>query len=379
VGLGWIGLHRLQSLLQEEIAEVVAICDPDADAMEAATQVVPQAHQVRSLDELWTCELDGVVIATPSALHAAQALAALRNGKAVFCQKPLARTAVEARQIVDAAREANLLLEVDFCYRHVTGVEQMRRVVRSGELGEIFCIDLTFHNAYGPDKAWFYTSDLSGGGCVIDLGIHLVDLTGWITGEWGFEDVRSTLWRQGRPMTELAGSVEECAIAEWRQPSGAGVRLACSWNLSAGQDAVIEARFYGTRGAVALRNLEGSFFDFLTEHYVGTQRHVLKAAGDVPVDTERRNGAPFDENHRDSETVVGKNAWDAWGGKALIQWTKRLTEACRFDEGIVRAVSVAELLDAIYARESDRPLAPMDQHHPCGAVVTTAEAHDRLP
>jgi predicted dehydrogenase len=362
IGVGWIGRHRLRALVRADIAEVAAICDQNSEARRTAAVAAPQAPHLQSIDELAMHDVDGVVIATPSALHFTQALSALEQGRAVFCQKPLARTAAETRRIVEAARRADLPLGVDFCYRHIAGAEQMRQLVQSGELGEIFCVDLTFHNAYGPDKSWFYDPRLSGGGCVIDLGIHLADLAGWITGEWGFEDVRSTLWRNGSVMEALEDSVEDCAIAEWRQPAGAAVRLACSWNLSAGQDAVIEAKFFGTRGAVVLRNLNGSFFRFVCEHHVGTQRHVLEPSPPAAVDNGTPHvGAPAgaDSLTVDSSSDVDSagdgagscDTWDTWGGAALIDWTRRLAEGRGFDDQVEHFVTVAELLDAVYGRQ----------------------------
>src|SRR5690606_2112222 len=121
---------------------------------------------------------DGVVIATPSALHAEQSIAALNMGKAVFCQKPLGRNAAETRAVVEAARKNNLLLGVDLCYRH-TCFRRIHDIIQSGELGHIYATELTFHNAWGPGKEWFYDPKRSGGGCVVDLGIHLIDLALW--------------------------------------------------------------------------------------------------------------------------------------------------------------------------------------------------------
>src|SRR5690606_26293526 len=106
LGVGWIGRHRMTSLATSGAADVVAIADASADALDAAAGAFPDAASADSLETLLLHELNGVVIATPSALHAEQAMAALRAGLAVFCQKPLARTAAETRAVVDAARTA---------------------------------------------------------------------------------------------------------------------------------------------------------------------------------------------------------------------------------------------------------------------------------
>src|SRR5690606_4534507 len=128
------------------------------------------AELADSIEALLEADLDGVVVATPSALHAEQSIRALERGMAVFCQKPLGRTAAETRRVVDAARGADLLLGVDFSYRHTAAVISLRDLVTAGSLGRIYAVDLTFHNAYGPDKEWFRDPALSGGGCVMDLG-----------------------------------------------------------------------------------------------------------------------------------------------------------------------------------------------------------------
>src|SRR5437868_1219219 len=124
-----------------------------------------------------------------------------------------------------------------------------------------------FHNAYGPDKPWFYDRRLSGGGCVIDLGIHLVDLALWALGRPAVTGVSSRLFASGRRLLPAGEAVEDYAEARLDLASGATVRLSCSWRLPAGQDAVIEAAFYGTRGGAALRNRNGSFYELAAERF----------------------------------------------------------------------------------------------------------------
>ena len=162
LGTGWIGRHRLAAILATGAVEAAAICDPSAASLAEAAAVAPGALVVDSLDAMLDLGLDGVVIATPSAQHAAQAIAALERGVAVFCQKPLGRIAAETRRVVDAARAANRLLGVDLSYRHTQGMQRIAELVRADALGTMFAVDLVFHNAYGPDKPWFYDRAQSG-------------------------------------------------------------------------------------------------------------------------------------------------------------------------------------------------------------------------
>src|SRR5262245_10421356 len=148
VGLGWIGRHRLQSVVDSALADVVALVEPDPVALAAGCTIAPSALAARDLDEALRLEPDGLVVATPSALHAVHSMRALEQGVAVFCQKPLGRTAAEVLQIVEAARAADRLLGVDLSYRFTTGLTKVRDLIQAGELGRIYSIDLTFHNAY---------------------------------------------------------------------------------------------------------------------------------------------------------------------------------------------------------------------------------------
>lgn len=321
LGVGWIGRHRMEALARSGVVEVVAVADSSADHARMAGEAAGCAV-LNSLDDLLSAGLDGLVIATPSALHAEQAVAALEQGLAVFCQKPLARTAAEAERVVAAARAADRLLGVDLSYRFVEGVCRIRELIQSGALGAVYAADLVFHNAYGPDKSWFYDPRLSGGGCVIDLGIHLVDLALWTLDYGPVTRISSRLFAQGRPLAGGTAAVEDYAVAELELRTGVIVRLACSWNLPAGRDAVIEASFFGTRGGASLRNMDGSFYDFTAEHFRGTARELLCA--------------PPDE----------------WGGRAALDWARRLALGHRFDPEAQQLVTLAAVLDRIYGRSS---------------------------
>ena len=321
LGVGWIGRNRMEAIARDGCAEIAAVADADARTCEAASALAPGALRLDSLDALLDHALDGIVIATPSALHAQQAEAALARGLAVFCQKPLARTAAETRGVIEAARRANRLLDVDLSYRRTAGMQRIRDLVSAGEIGEVYAVDLVFHNAYGPDKPWFRDPVLSGGGCVIDLGIHMIDLALWTLGFPRVAAVSSRLHAAGRRLVLPSSSlVEDHAVAQIDLAGGAVVRLACSWNLPAGRDAVIEASFHGTRGGAAFRNVGGSFYDFVAERFEGTRTTPL--------------ASPPDD----------------WGGRAAVHWARALANGGAFDPRIERLEEVAAVLDAIYER-----------------------------
>jgi predicted dehydrogenase len=318
LGVGWIGRHRLDAVAASGAAEVVAVADAAGDAAAQAAATVGAASS-GSLHELLEHDLDGVVIATPNAFHAEQSIAALERGLAVFCQKPLGRNAAETKRVVDAARAADRLLGVDLSYRHAEAAATVRELVRSGELGRITAVDLVFHNAYGPDKAWFSDAELAGGGCLLDLGIHLVDMALW-TLDWPEFRCLAAHFLPNRASNSLllGAGVEEYAAAQLELGDGVPGRLACSWHLPAGREAVIEVSFYGTEGGASWRNVGGSFYDFRAERFRGTQ----------------------------AETLVEPR--DDWGGRAAVRWAERLAAGARFDSEAERLVDLAAALDAIY-------------------------------
>jgi predicted dehydrogenase len=177
-----------------------------------------------------------------------------------------------------------------------------------------------FHNAYGPDKSWARDPALAGGGCAIDLGIHLVDLALWTLGFPQVEQVTSRLYAGGQPITMGSNAVEDYAVAQLELATGTVVRIACSWNSSTGRDAIIEAHFHGSRAGAAMTNVNGSFYVFAAARFYGTQRTPL---ADPP---------------------------DAWGGRAIVDWARKLAAGARHDKQIETIVQVATVLDRIYGR-----------------------------
>lgn len=326
LGLGWIGRHRLQALVASGLVEVTRLWDNDGEALTAAAALAPGAQCASSLDAVFDRRLDGLVIATPSALHASQTMRALDLGMAVFCQKPLARSAAESAVVVELARQQDRLLHVDLSYRHVRAFETLVESVERGAAGGTpHAIDLTFHNAYGPDKVWYYARESSGGGCVTDLGIHLIDLLLRLSGPGasagaGLPSVMaSQLFCGGRPWTPAGGdSVEDLAFVQMRTANGSSVRLACSWRLPAGCDAVIDATVYGPGAGLRAHNVGGSFYDFAAERL-----------------------------DRGSVTTLVSPP-DDWGGRAAVAWAARLAASHGFDPACERYIDLAHVIDDIY-------------------------------
>jgi predicted dehydrogenase len=315
LGLGWIGRQRLEALSDDD-AELAAFADIDGDLARCAAGARRGALIGSNLDDLLAADLDGVVIATPSGFHEQQACAALAGGVAVFCQKPLATSGAGAKRVIDAAASADRLLAADFCYREVEGMGALRNLLRAREFGEVVAIDLTFHNAYAPASTWSNDRKLAGGGCLLDLGVHLVDLALWLQDFPALEVESARLFARG--VAPAVDAVEDFACATLRQQNGAAVRLACSWNLHAGQGAHIELTLYGTRGAAAWRNVGGSFYDF-----------------------------EISRMHRDQRTPLFRDR-GGWAPRALKAWLARLAHDRSFSAEARQLAASAAVIDSIY-------------------------------
>ncbi|RNL87237.1 gfo/Idh/MocA family oxidoreductase [Sinomicrobium pectinilyticum] len=322
LGLGWIGRNRMEVLLKNTHSEASVIAEPVPENAEQALVYAKNAKVMDATDEIYNSrEIDGIVIATPSAMHARQSIEALEAGKAVFCQKPLGRTSAEVKKIVAASLKADKLLSVDLSYRYTSALQAIHKLIKNDEIGDIYAVDLAFHNAYGPDKPWFYDIKQSGGGCVMDLGIHLIDLALWNLGFPEITEITGNLYYQGKKLHSAENQVEDFASVSMTSEHNTIINLECSWNISAGKDAVIEATFYGTKGSLAFRNINGSFYDFVAEKYAGTQTEVLVSPP------------------------------DDWSGRAGIIWAKAVQAGKGYDYKSAREyIKVAELIDRIYGR-----------------------------
>jgi predicted dehydrogenase len=318
-GVGWIGKHRMKAIVDRNSCDVAGIVEPSEELAVSARELTSPAAPLCSYEELIRSEPDGIVIATPNSLHAPQAVAALEKGIGVFCQKPIGRNLEETRRVIDTARAADRLLAADFCYRFVRGIGQIRELVQTGSLGRVFAAEFVFHNAYGPDKPWFYDPVRSGGGCLIDLGTHLIDLALWILDFPKARNVSGSLFAAGCPFRRRHPYVEDFATATLQFENDAIATITCSWKSHLGRNATIEVAVFGTQGGAHLRNIDGSFFDFVTESFRGTQREILS---EPPED---------------------------WGGRAVLDWLDRLGRNNHFDPRAEQYAASAAIVERIYS------------------------------
>jgi predicted dehydrogenase len=174
----------LPALLSTQAVEVAAVCDLDATRARAASQALGGVPTVRSHPDLaGRDDLDAVLVLTPTHTHADIAIFALGAGKHVLTEKPMARSAADARRMADAERQSGRRLMVGHTRRFDERWMALDEQLRSGRIGEPVYLFRSEHAYNGaPPDAWVWRQDESGG-ALWDVGIHVADLFHWFLGE----------------------------------------------------------------------------------------------------------------------------------------------------------------------------------------------------
>jgi predicted dehydrogenase len=244
VGAGVIGSLRARSVVEDPNSSLVAVVD---DNEPLATQVANR-HSARAFADhrpvLDDPHVDAVFVSTPVQFHEEIAVAALAAGKHVLCEKPLSNSVDSCRRILDAARSANRTLAVGFNHRYYPSVKFMKQAIDSGTIGALDHVRVFGgHDGLSNFRAdWMYQGRLSGGGAMMDVGIHMTDLTRFFVGE-----IRDVYGVSSNRIWKVEGS-EDNAVAIFRSDSGIPAFYQATWTGWKGYRFFIEA--YGDRGMV---------------------------------------------------------------------------------------------------------------------------------
>ena len=186
IGCGGISRQHIGALMQMDNAEIVAVCDIKPDRLAAAA-----AQTGAEPMEDWTKlvardDIDIVHVLTPHYLHAPMAIAALKAGKHVLTEKPMASTIEDAEEMIRAADEAKGTLNVIFQNRYIPSTAALRRIIDSGEPGRLLCAraSVCWHRTapYYTESGWRGAWATEGGGCLINQSIHTLDLLSYLGG-----------------------------------------------------------------------------------------------------------------------------------------------------------------------------------------------------
>jgi predicted dehydrogenase len=202
IGLGYVGSTHLRHSLKLTNARVAAVSDMSKKALQKAKDAGVKKTYTDYKDLLRDPEIDAVIIALPTHLHLQCAKDAAEAKKQIFLEKPIARNVEEAKEIVLASRRNSVKLMVGYPLRFLTNFQILKQQIRTGAFGEIELAHATyvssgpfFHRAegYAPVSVpeWWFNKDLTGGGVLVDLGSHIINLARWYFGE--ITDIKSNL------------------------------------------------------------------------------------------------------------------------------------------------------------------------------------------
>ena len=240
IGLG-IGRHHARAYLAAENVELAALCDVNAARLEQVGALFPGAARFTDYREMLAqVDLDVVSVCVPNALHPEVAIAALEAGRHVACEKPLAADLAGAEAIAEAAARAPGKFTVCYDKRYRADSRWLRQAVEQGTLGTIYQVEAAWTRETGIPGGWFSQRVLAGGGPLIDLGVHMLDLALWVLGFPAVETVsgitRTVFGPRGRKMPgwEKSGGatsyeVEDGAVGLLRLEGGVPLLLEASW------------------------------------------------------------------------------------------------------------------------------------------------------
>jgi predicted dehydrogenase len=253
--------------------ELRRVVDLDGRAAEAAAARWGwQAHGTDWRAVTQADDIDVVDIITPNDTHAAIAIDALKHGKHVLCEKPMSNALESGRAMYDAAQASGRQGVVNFVYRVWPAIEQAKRLIAEGALGEVRLFDGHFFQDYALDPAmpfqWRHRRAVSGGGAFGDIGAHIADIARYLVGDVSRVAARARRFNQRRPVApgsseSVAVDVDDATMTVVEFASGALGTIHASW-AATGHKTDLGFTVIGSRGALRFtweRSNELHFFD----------------------------------------------------------------------------------------------------------------------
>ena len=268
IGAGAIGTVHTDAYAKVATAEVVALCDilPDRlkqkGARHGVSTLYEDYHQL-----LADPGIDAVSVCVPNCLHCEITVAALEAGKHVICEKPMAMSAAEAIRMCEARDRAGKVLQIGMVMRQKPESVVLKEAIENGSLGHIYHIRVVLLRRRGiPGMGgWFTTKAESGGGPLIDIGVHFFDLSMWLSGLWNPTAVSASIYDKfgplmedyhyvsmwaGPPQYEGVFDVEDYACGTVRFGGAASMNFDVGWAANTPGESYVE--LLGDKGGVRI-------------------------------------------------------------------------------------------------------------------------------
>jgi len=253
IGMGFAGFRHLAAARAVAGVHVIAVADlTTIDPVKVGEGVTIHQDWQRLLEDR---RVDAVVIGSPHHLHAAMVEDALKAGKHVLLEKPLASTIEDARRIVELARRSDCVVIVGMTHRFYPPMREARELVQSGRLGRIVAVeDRIVESLVARISGWFFSRAMAGGGVALTNGIHMLDRVSWLLGQ------ALTFHSGAAGRTQALGDVEDTASMQLTLADGTPVALLASWIKRAGASDD-ELTVYGTGGTLRVWSWRGWRFE----------------------------------------------------------------------------------------------------------------------
>ncbi|MBM7839263.1 putative dehydrogenase [Alkalihalobacillus xiaoxiensis] len=266
IGLGTISDMHIKSYVANEQVELYGLCDMNEQRAKekAATYDVRQVYTDPE-DVFASPDVDAVSICTWNKTHADLAVRALRAGKHVLVEKPLAMTVKEAELVAEAARESGNILQVGYVRRFGTNAQVLKSFIDKDRLGDIYYAKASLLRRVGNPGGWFSDKERSGGGPLIDLGVHIIDscwylmgrpkvkaITGHVYDHLGNRShIKNLSFYKAADYDASANSVEDLANALITFENCSSLMVDVSYSLHTKKDQ-LSMQLFGTKGGAEL-------------------------------------------------------------------------------------------------------------------------------
>ena len=266
VGVGGIANCHLKAYQGNPRAELVAVCDVNAERASAVADRWGAGRSYSDPAELFADpDIDAVSICTWNNTHAELAAAAVEAGKHVLVEKPMSRTYAEAQRLEDVVKAHDRVLQVGFVRRHSQNSRVLKSFIDAGDLGEIYYAKASCIRRMGNPGGWFANKAISGGGPLIDIGVHVIDLCWYLMGTPRVTSVSANTYEKlgnrsnvtTLPRYQVAdydptkNDVEDMANALIRFDNGASLLMDTSFSLHATENS-LTVSVYGDKGGADL-------------------------------------------------------------------------------------------------------------------------------
>lgn len=269
IGCGGIANNKhMPALKALEEVEMTYFCDTTLErAREAAEKFGASGAKITTDYKALLADptLGAVHVLTPNDSHAHITVAALEAGKHVMCEKPMAKTAAEARAMLDAAKRTGKLLTIGYQNRYRNDSTYLYRACQNGDLGDIYMAKAhAIRRRAVPTWGVFLDAEAQGGGPLIDIGTHALDLTLWCMDNYAVKSVQGTVYRKLADQKETgnawgdwdpeAFTVEDSAFAFITMKNGASIFLESSWALNTLDVGEAKTTLCGTKAGADMRD-----------------------------------------------------------------------------------------------------------------------------